>query len=69
MNLLREIDAPILSDYWHMKYDYDKELNLKIFRLKYAYVSKNFDKNLFEEIFGYTSVELADKQINTISKE
>ena len=24
INLLREIDAPILSDYSSMKYDYDK---------------------------------------------
>ena len=27
------------------------------------------DDNLFKEIFGFTSVELADKLINTTSKE
>ena len=29
----------------------------------------DIDDNLFKEIFGFTSVELADKLINTTSKE
>ena len=52
-----------------MKYDYDKELNLKIFKLKYAYLSNDLDEKLFEEIFGHTFVTLANKLINTTSKE
>ena len=66
INLLREID---LSDYWHMKHDYDKELNLKIFMLKIAYILEDLDENLFEKIFGLTSVKLLGKLINTTSKE
>ena len=58
----------ILSDYWHMKYD-DKELNLKIFKLKYAHLSNDLNGKLFEEIFGDTFVTPANKLINTTSKE
>ena len=50
-------------------YDDDKELNLKIFKLKFAHISKDIDENLFKEIFGHTSVTLADKLINTTNKE
>ena len=50
-----------------MKYDYDKELNLKIFKLKYAHLSNDLDKKLFEEIFG--DITLANKLMNTTSKE
>ena len=50
INLLREIDVSILSDYWHMRYDYDKEFNLKIFKLKYAHPWNDLDEKLFEEI-------------------
>ena len=50
-------------------YDDDKELNLKIFKLKFAHISKDIDENLFKEIFGHTSVTLVDKLINTTNKE
>ena len=50
-------------------YDDDKELNLKFFKLKFAHISKDIDENLFKEIFGHTSVTLADKLINTTNKE
>ena len=50
-------------------YDNNKELNLKIFKLKYAYLSNDLDEKLFEEIFGHTFVTLANKLINTTSKE
>ena len=52
-----------------MKYDHDKELNLKIFMLKFAYISEDVDKKLFEEVFGHTFVTLANKLINTTNKE
>ena len=64
--LLREMD---LSEYWHIKYDYDKELNLKIFMLKIAYILEDLDENLFEEIFGCEFATLANKVINTAGKE
>ena len=59
----------ILSDYGHLKYNYDKELNLKIFKLKYAHLSNDLDEKLYEEIFGDTFVTLANKLINATSKE
>ena len=59
-----------LNDYWYIKnYEDNKETNLRIFKLKLAYVLNVVDDNLFKEIFGFTSVELADKLINTTSKE
>ena len=38
-------------------------------KLKLAHNRNDVDDNLFEEIFGLTSVNLADKLINTTSKE
>ena len=52
-----------------MKYYDDKELNLKIFKLKFAYVSNDIDEKLFEQIFDHTFVTLANKLINTTNKE
>ena len=52
-----------------MKYDYDKELNLKIFKLKYGHLSNDLEEKLFEEIFGHTFVTLANKQINEYNKQ
>ena len=50
-------------------YDDDKELNLKIFKLKITYISNDIDEKLFEEVFGHTFVTLANKLINTTNKE
>ena len=50
-------------------YDDDKELNLKIFKLKFAYILNDIDEKLFEEVFGHTFVTLANKLINTTNKE
>ena len=50
-------------------YEDNKETNLRLFKLKFAYIFNDVDNNLFKEIFGHTSVELADKLINTTSKE
>ena len=58
-----------LNEYWHMNYYDDKELNLKIFKAKFAYISKDNDEKLFEEVFGHTFVALANKLINTTNKE
>ena len=68
INLLKEIN--FLYVYWNMGYyDDDKNLNLKIFKLKFAHISNDIDEKLFEEIFGHTFVTLANKVINTTSKE
>ena len=50
-------------------YDDDKELSLKIFKLKSAYISNDIHEKLFEEVFGHTFVTLANKLINTTNKE
>ena len=50
-------------------YKDNKETNLRLFKLKFAHVFNDVDDNLFKEIFGHTSVKLADKLINTTSKE
>ena len=53
---------PDLGDYCDMKYyEDDKEINLRLFKLKLAHVLNDVNHNLFKEIFGFTSVELADK--------
>ena len=68
ITLFKKMDY--LNEYWHMRYYHDnKELNLKIFKLKYAYLSNDLDEKLFEEIFGHTFVALANKLINTTSRE
>ena len=50
-------------------YEDNKETNLRLFKLKFAHVLNDVDDNLFKEIFGFASVKLADKLINTTSKE
>ena len=68
VDILKEL--PWLNDYWYTEYyEDDKEINLRLFKLKFAHVFNDVDDNLFEEILGLTSVKLADKLINTISKE
>ena len=65
---LKKIDD--LSQYWDMNcYDDNKKINFKIFKLKLAHISNGVDEQLFEEIFGHKYVALADKLLNTISKE
>ena len=67
-DILKKI--PDLDNFWLMQYYEDnKETNLRIFKLKLAHIFNDVDDNLFTEIFGFTSVELADKLINTTSKE
>ena len=65
---LKKIDD--LSQYWDMNcYDDNKKINFKIFKLKLAHISNGVDEQLFEEIFGHKYVALADKLLNTTSKE
>ena len=60
----------MLNDYWNMFYYEDnKEMNLRLFKLKFSKIFNDVDDDLFKEIFGHTSVKLADKLINTTSKE
>ena len=55
---------------YYFIYNYgDKELELKIFKLKLAYLSDIIDKKLFKQIFGHGFETLANKLINTTSKE
>ena len=49
-------------------YENNKEANLRLFKLKFAYIFNDVDDNLFKEIFGHTSLKLADKLINITSK-
>ena len=59
-----------LHDYWHIEYYEDnKEINLWLFKLKFAHIFNDVGDDLFKEIFGFTFVKLADKVINTTSKE
>ena len=68
IDILKQI--PWLNDYWYIAhYEDSKETNLRLFKLKFAHVFNDVDDNLFKEIFGLTSVKLADKLINTTSKE
>ena len=68
IDALKEI--PDLNDYWYIEYYEDnKDINLRLFKLKFAHIFNDVDDNLFKEIFGFTSVKLADKLINTTSKE
>ena len=61
---------PDLNDYWYIKYYEDnKDINLRLFKLKFAHIFNDPDDNLFTKIFGLTSVELADKLINATIKE
>ena len=68
IDILKKI--PWLNDYWDIFYYEDnKEMNLRLFKLTFAHIFSDVDDDLFKEIFGHTSVKLADKLINTTSKE
>ena len=68
IEILKKMDD--LNQYWDMDYrNVNKSLNFKIFKLKFAHISNDVDKQLLEKIFGHTYVALADKLLNTTSKE
>ena len=68
INILKKV--PNLNDYWYNEYYEDnKDINLRLFKLKLAHVRNDADDNLFKEIFGFTPVKLADILINITKKE
>ena len=58
-----------LDDYYYDDDFDDKELKCKYFKIKLAHLSNEIDEKLFEQIFGYALIKLADKLINTTNKE
>ena len=67
IEILKTMD--FLDEYWHDYYHDDKELSNKIFKVKVAYLVNDVDEELFKKIFDHTFVKLADKLLNTTSKE
>ena len=67
IKLLRKIKN---LDMYYYTEDYDdKELKLKVFKLKLAHVANIIDEGLFAKIFGDKFEALANKLINTTNKE
>ena len=58
-----------LKGYWPYKDFGDKELKSKNFKIELADMWNDIDEKLFEQMFGHTLIKLADKLINTASKE
>ena len=58
-----------LKGYWPYKDFGDKELKSKYFKTELADTSNEIDEQLFEQIFGYKLIKLADKLINKTNKE
>ena len=59
-----------LYEYWSLKYYNDnKDLNYKIFEAKAARLLINFNKEIFEKVYGCNFIELTEKLINTVDKE
>ena len=67
IKLLKKVKS--LNEYWHYRTYAGKELRFKIFKINLANCSNFIDEELFVEIFDYTLVTLANKLINTTSKE
>ena len=55
--------------YWPYSDFCDKKLKSKFFKIKLADMSNGIDKKLFEQIFGHRVEKLANKLINTTSKD
>ena len=47
----------------------DKELEFKVFKIRFAHLSNIIEKKLFKQIFGHTFETLANKLINITNKE
>ena len=55
--------------YYYTEDYHDKELKLKIFKVRLAYLANIIDEDLFPKIFGNRFEELTIKLINTTNKE
>ena len=58
-----------LKGYWPYNDFGDKELKFKYFKIELADMSNEIEEKLFKKIFGHTFETLANKLINTKSKE
>ena len=58
-----------LKGYWPYNDFGDKELKFKYFKIELADMSNKIDEKLFKQILGHTIETLANKLINTKSKE
>ena len=58
-----------LDEYYFINNYGDKELEFKIFKLKFAHLSNIIDKKFFKQIFGHTFETLVNKLINTTNKK
>ena len=58
-----------LKGYWPYNDFGDKELKFKYFKIELADMSIEIEEKLFKKIFGHTFETLANKLINTKSKE
>ena len=68
VNIFKKV--PNLNDYWYNEYYEDnKDINLRLFKLKLAHDLNDADDNLFKKIFSFTPVKIADILINTTKKE
>ena len=67
IKLLKKLKG--LKGYHRYKDFGDKELNSKYFKTELVDMSKDIDKMLFKQIFGHTLEKLANKLMNTTSKE
>ena len=67
INVLKKV--PNLNGYWYNEYYEDnKDINIRLFKLKLAQVLNGADDNLFKKIFNFTPVKMADILINTTKK-
>ena len=68
INILKKL--PNLNDYWYNEYYEDnKDIHIRLFKLKLAHVLNDADDNLFKKIFSFTPVKIVDILINATKKE
>ena len=66
---IKSLKKEDLKGYWpYIDYD-DKKLKSKFYKIQLADMSNEIDEKLFEQIFGYTLIKLANELINTTNKE
>ena len=67
IKLLKKLE--VLKRYYPSNNFRDKELKSKYFKIELAGMSNQINEKLFKQIFGHTLETLANKVINTTSKE